>query len=129
MRHLDGPLWRAMTIMRCGSNPLRPVARIFERFSGFEQALQACEDDRPTARYGFDEFRAALVDFVDRNGVEKMQLRTPTLRGCHQIGRFQDHEMLRYGLARYVESFAQFVQALAVARAKPIQQPTSACVR
>src|SRR6266567_8390883 len=63
----SSPGWSAVAghdIERLHSHSLRPVARIFERFSGFEQALQACKDNRPTTRYGFDEFRAALVDFM-----------------------------------------------------------------
>ena len=56
------------------SIPLRPATGLFQRFAGFEETLETCEDLRPSTRNGFDELRVRFVDLVDDGELDRLAL-------------------------------------------------------
>ena len=56
------------------SDALRPAAGFFQRLARFEQALQAGQNRRPTARCRLDQLRVGLVDFVDHGELDRFAL-------------------------------------------------------
>ena len=51
---------------------LRPFASFFQRFAGFQKTLEAGENVWPSARHGFDEFRAFFLDFVNDRELDRL---------------------------------------------------------
>src|SRR5262245_13055769 len=83
--------------------------------------------ERPQAR--LLELRdPALVDVLQRHGVEKMELFAAAPPGCDQVGLFQHVQVLRDGLARHVEVLAQLAEVPSVARMEQVEQLPSAGV-
>lgn len=56
------------------SNPLRPTAGLFERLAGFEETLQAGQNQRPFVRNRLDELRFVFVDLVDESELDRIAL-------------------------------------------------------
>src|SRR5262249_3032653 len=52
----------------------REVPRFFERLPGFEQALQAGQNQRPAVRRHADQFRIGLVDLLDERELDRFLL-------------------------------------------------------
>lgn len=79
----------------------------------------------------FEFSNPALGDFIDRNGVEVMELFAPAPDGRDQICLFEYCEVFRYSLTRHIEFLTQFTQRLSAPCVKPIQQlpPARICER
>ncbi len=59
---------------------------------------------------------------VDGNGIQVMLFVAPAPERRHQIGAFQNAQMLAHRLARHLLTRAQSVQALSVFSKKPVQK-------
>ena len=59
---------------------------------------------------------------MDRHRVEVVQLLAAMPERGDEIGGLEDRKMLGHGLPRHGEAVAEFVQRLAVAGVKPVQQ-------
>jgi hypothetical protein len=64
----------------------------------------------------------AVGDFMDRDGIQEMELLAATPQADDKIGRFENFQVLGDGLARHFESLAQFAERLAVLRPQAIEQ-------
>jgi len=70
-----------------------------------------------------------LVNFVQRNGIQVMEFFTPAPDRGHEVGGFQQEEMLGNGLPRHVEIFAKIAQRSPVVLVQNIQQLATAGIR
>ena len=50
----------------------RPTAGFRQRFAGFEETLEACQESRPAARNGLDELRVGLVDLMEDGELDRL---------------------------------------------------------
>jgi hypothetical protein len=68
----------------------------------------------------------ALVDFVDRDGIEVVELFAAMPDGGDEVGLFEKVEVLGHSLAGHVEVRAQGGQRLPVVRVKHVEQLAAA---
>jgi len=71
----------------------------------------------------------AFVNFVDRHGVQIVQLLAPLPDHGHQVGVFQQTQMLRHRLAGHVQLPAQFAERLPALTVQFIEQLAAALIR
>jgi hypothetical protein len=84
-----------------------------------ECLLQVMERLHPVALVLADP---ALVNLIDRHGIEVMQLFTPPPHRGNEVGPFEHSEVLGHGLPRHVQMFAELAQRLPVGLVQPVQK-------
>src|SRR5262249_4324412 len=67
--------WRSGLIRHALSLAKAPAFRFFERLSGFEKALEAGKDCRPTAGDSLNQLRVGYIDLVDDGELDGLGLR------------------------------------------------------
>lgn len=67
----------------------------------------------------------AVVDFLQRHGVEKMQLLSPAPLYGDEVCSFEQRKVLRHTLPCHVEVLAQLAQRLPVVRVQAVQELSS----
>jgi hypothetical protein len=67
-----------------------------------------------------------FVDFVERHGIQKVELFAPVPDHGEEIGGFEDLEVLGHGLAGHVEMGAEFRQRLPVGLVQLIEELAAA---
>ena len=74
----------------------------------------------------FELVDPALGDLADRDRIQVVQLFPPPPDRHHQIGLFQERQVLGGTLPRHVDVLAQLAQGLAVVLAQPVEHPPAA---
>jgi hypothetical protein len=88
-------------------------------FLVFEVFLQIAEDLEARALKFADP---ALVNLMERDGIEVMQFLATMPDSGDEVGLFKDHEVLGDGLAGHVEVFAEIAESAAIVPVEDIEQ-------
>jgi len=70
----------------------------------------------------------ALVHLVQRHRIQEMQLLSPTPDHRHEVGSFQQSQVLSNSLPGHFEPFTQLGQSLAVAAVQLVEQLSAAVI-
>ena len=76
----------------------------------------------------FERLNPAILNPLQRNGIQVMQFAPPLPDGADEIGRLEHAEMLAHRLARHLEVFAELSQRLTVVLPQSVQQQAAARV-